>query len=802
MRKTTLVLALGALCASILSGCKSRSKYRTPTTPYDKVSVALNGVEKSLNNYKPSDLDTNSSKKSRAGKRIAQSDSAGALTDIASIYQSYDSQGDKIDDLDYSKPPMIQLNCLKRFFESVGQSFSFGTKYTDSLVGVVYFDPTTGDKKDEDPAYKYDYNCAISLSLNIDSNDLITGDVLFKVDLNQGSETLQTSWYESITLDYKMAIESPTYTLSLFTENIENALPYLDYGFTYEYDFVDMKASRVNEWRKFCYEVNKRMVKDETHQVYGDYIAEPGFKGQIGASKWYKNADLRKISHPNTSRTNKFIAALFDKFGLNGTDINSESFITKGGVQNTTIKTLYQQFSNEIKQDAIYSIITGNEGHKQQKVKDSMKVMNDEFKEVEGNLTLTKDSSFRELFNGESGNYGIWYFDDNSDALEQVEDLDLLSFSFSIPYGSNNESVTYNNSNLDDDISSLYEALGAKKYDERLTYALLSINDNLAGLNIFISITVEGELKDEIDLFFKGLFPYQILELNFPVYDGEGCLYDYKNDIQPLVDISGTTQAELDAFEATLEQPGSGWVKEEGQTSVHYRKFVSPTLYEMEIISTNISEGNVRIVYNKVDWPRNTIMTLSNGIFDFALPATQEGYFEIDSKKPGTITLKNFSEDEQLAFRTYLLSLGDGANIRNNSLFVLSENHIYQFGLTFSESDIVLDYTYRENLDFAVYQLVIEKDGASFDTINLNSELTGYFLKDEFEAGVYKVKMVNLETSEETYLPLNGADQDCYKDNMSYNSEELELTVENKTFIDFKMDFNDVSAVQLFELED
>ena len=123
MRKVTFVLALGAMCASILSGCKSKSKYKTPTTPFDKVSVALSGVEKSIENYKSSERTSSSSKQNRSIKRIAQSDTSGALSDIAALYTSYDSQGDKIDDLEYSQPPMVQFQCLKKVFEAVGKDF-------------------------------------------------------------------------------------------------------------------------------------------------------------------------------------------------------------------------------------------------------------------------------------------------------------------------------------------------------------------------------------------------------------------------------------------------------------------------------------------------------------------------------------------------------------------------------------------------------------------------------------------------------------------------------------------------------
>ena len=77
MRKIAFLLSLGAVCVSILSGCKNK-KYVVPKTSFDKVSVALSGVESSFSKYKPSEK-TNLSSKNRAAKRIGQSDTSGAL---------------------------------------------------------------------------------------------------------------------------------------------------------------------------------------------------------------------------------------------------------------------------------------------------------------------------------------------------------------------------------------------------------------------------------------------------------------------------------------------------------------------------------------------------------------------------------------------------------------------------------------------------------------------------------------------------------------------------------------------------
>ena len=72
MRKITLVLSLGAVCASILSGCQSKNKYKVPTNAHDKVQVAFNGVEKSFANYK--DNSASSSARTRSFRKTPRAD--------------------------------------------------------------------------------------------------------------------------------------------------------------------------------------------------------------------------------------------------------------------------------------------------------------------------------------------------------------------------------------------------------------------------------------------------------------------------------------------------------------------------------------------------------------------------------------------------------------------------------------------------------------------------------------------------------------------------------------------------------
>ena len=807
MKKTTYILALGAVCVSILSGCKSKNKYKIPTNAHDKVAVAFDGVERSFANYKKTNTRSvvnEDISKSRAGKRVVSSDTSGALSDIGDLYKSYDQMNTSIEELEYNQSPMIQFQSVKRVFDAIGNDYVFGTKYSDSITGSVYFDNASGDKKDVDPAYKYDYTFTVSLLIEIDNNDLINGDVAFKIDLSQGETNLQTNWYTTFTLSYDMSKQSPNYTLSMYSDNEEDDLEYLDYGNTYEYDLIEMKDGRINEWRKFCYEVNKRMVKDATHTSFADYVVEPDFRSQIGASQWYKNAILSEITHPTTSKTNKFIAALFDKLGLNTTDINAETFLDKESVSHSVIRQVYQDLSKNLGQELVYNLIINDEGHKQQIVRKSISILDDELKPV-SQITLQKDTTFRELFNGEQGNYGIWYFNENGEVLELVENLNTIKFLFRIPYASNIDPDAFDNSHLDMKISEMYKQLTRKNYEERMTADITIFDTKYILKTQPVSIDLGKEFEGELDTYFKHIFPADVLDLGFPEYESAAGLFEFGSGREPYLDISQTTQAELDAFDAKLvgNSAEGNWTKEVISGANHYSKLVNHTLYVMEVDSSKIADKVVRIYYNvtqidDVSWPTSQeLKDASDNVFDFAAPASLNGYFVTDPQKEGTIILKNFTQTEKDAFIETLNNVGEKRNIRDNSIFILKDNHIYEFGLVYNGNDI--EFTYKTIQVLDVYQIVIERDGAEPLNFTLDNNLTGYFYKEEFETGIYKVKKVNLSTSESSYLAINGTTLDCYIGKIAYDEEEKELEVLEKTMLDFSMTISEEN-IELLDL--
>ena len=811
MRKTALVLSLGVICVAVLSGCKSKNKYKVPTTPHDKVSVALNGVESSLSKYKYSEK-TSSGSKTRAIRKIGGSDYTGALTDIAKLYATNDSQGNKVDSIEDDQPPMIQFQCLKKVYNSIGSDFSFGTKYYDTINGEVYFDINTGEKQISQE-YKYNYNFALSLSMEIDASDFITADIAFEIVLTKGETTLKTKWYLAMLLDYEMSVESPTYTLTMNIDNEESDLSYLEYGNTYEYDYVDMKDGRLNEWRKFCYEINKRMVKDSNHVYFSDYLNEPNLKAQIDSSKWYKNADLRKISHPNTSKTMKFIAALFDKFGLNTTDINGDAFINKQGVQNSKIKSTYQEFSNVLGQDIIYILLTDNE-HREQ-VKSSISVMDYNVADEVYAISFNEDIALRTLFSGEEPYYAIWYFDKNKEALEQAEKLDEINFKLSIPYGMENLNETFDNSyektndhylDLDSPISEVYKKLGKAKYMQRNSVAYLFIYDGL--LNAVLSVNLGDAVKEKVDLYFKGFFPEELLTSGFPEYEGENCLYEYSDEEGMILDISKTNETELSAFKQKLET--ALWTKETRNNTTSYTKLngAKDKLYRIsfEENSTTIQKGYLRIFYyiedvEPIAWPKATIKSASNDIFDFDAPHSKNGYFVNDELHPNTIVLKNFDEGERAEFIETLRGCGENAKTQGepiNSINILVSNKIYNFALSEGTSDITFTYKPDDTKIYPVYELSVKQDGLiKVADIPLNDELNGYFVRTLLAPGDYEVNKHNLADNsvEDVQLSIEGYDLDCYEGKLNYLNKVL--TVIEEVTVVFFMNIDQTNFIRL-----
>ena len=189
------------LAISTLAGCGGNF-FTPPGTPYQKVKTAFSGVENSFKKV--------STSRSRVPqKKLLWQDSSSTLDSLFSLYASEDNYGDVLEDLSYTEPPMIQFQCLKYAFDKIGEGYSFGTKYYDTVTGKVYVDVETGAEAEQTSAYEWNYNFLLALDINIDSNDLITADVSFGITISKGSDSYHADWYINMILDYDMEKENP-----------------------------------------------------------------------------------------------------------------------------------------------------------------------------------------------------------------------------------------------------------------------------------------------------------------------------------------------------------------------------------------------------------------------------------------------------------------------------------------------------------------------------------------------------------------------------------------------------------------
>ena len=459
MRKIKTFLLLSFLVTAltiVLAACGSKNKL--PKTNYEKVKFAFNGVEKTFNG---SSLNS----KTNLNKEIllAAKNPSSALSIIDSVYVDGDSQGDVIDDLEYDEPPMIQFQCLKHVLEKTGKKYSFNEKYYEDITGTMYFDITDGTKKNESNEYKYDYNFRLALSISINSNDFITANVSFDISLRQGNKTISTQWYVYMELDYDMKNTTPNYKLSMYTANSEEDLTYR-LGYTYEYDYVNVKDSKINEWRKFVLESNQKLVLDSTHSTLDAYISDPNFTYQADTAKWYKNNNLRKITQMNDSKKLVLGNAFFTGIGLNSTDIDGTSFTSKNGIKSSIISDLYSEMTRLFKEDVIYSIISESEDHSQGGGGDSqdtltgIKVYNESKSSTFENRTLEYDPTLNEALssctywpnNEKPVIYATW-----SNNREEII-TNLQSLNYSIKIGNENAQTI----NLSDKVSAVLSRFG------------------------------------------------------------------------------------------------------------------------------------------------------------------------------------------------------------------------------------------------------------------------------------------------------------------------------------------------------
>lgn len=590
MKKISCFIAtlVGAFTIGLI-GCAPK----LPTTNYEKVKFAFNGVEKSFKNKKASNKALVVLPKSKIGG----SNPSGALDTIFNLYTEEDKRDDFLDDISYNEPPMIQFQYIKKVLEKVGNGYEFNKKYYDTITGEMYLDIETGLKQDNKDEYKYNYTFILGMNINIDDTDLITADVSFDINLSKGNDTYKTKWYVGIELDYDMTNNSPNYTMTMVTENDERELPYYN-RYTYEYDYVEVKDSSINEWRKFCMDNDYRLYKDDNHQDFNAYINE-GCKYKVDACSWFKNGTYYKSKKVRQEgETALTIAnALFKDLGLNANEINADTFFDKEGAQNSVIKTCYSEFSKIAKEDIIYDLVCKDEDHDEDKVATSIRALNSDLTGGAGGYQVPGNTLIRELLSSFTDNFGekvvihLYYLDQHEGSLSEITDLSSLRYF--LKEQNKEESIEVN---LDE---SLYDVVVRGNFQQReLSIAFLD-NNFIGG---YMDFYYAGEFPSPS--YVKPEFPKVLKDLGVPEYEGEEYTYGDNSvlDKAPYeLEIRNTNGNEEANYRTKLLKNGFEATELFGYKE--YKKQVNSKIITISINNAQIDNGYLTITIGVEDAP-------------------------------------------------------------------------------------------------------------------------------------------------------------------------------------------------------
>ena len=421
-----------------ISACGGRVKL--PTNNYEKVRFAFNGVENSLKNGGAS------AKKTSAGFDRP----AGALTvftaspiaklfakkaendDLSTIYNAMSVEKETADpSFEYDEPPMIQFRYLKAMLEEVGEDFAFGTKYTYTLTGEIYydFDRRTAPQSEE---YRTRYSLDISVKIDIDGNDLITAEVGFDVTYSQNDESRHQQRYSAFVLDYDMNDASPTYTLAM--TDIDDLLDYRNENEKYisaEYDYVNVEKNSIREWRKFGVCSPEPLSNDQNDDFAYKYSVLRAYRD----NKVYhlQNAFLKDPA---------LKTAVLNGTGLLDEAASFKRFYAEQGTENGKIRTVVDRFNEILGKDIVNSFVYtgatekwegGNENHQS----DNLFLRAISQKEIQ-DPTIGQDCALIDLFRPDGG----VIFDQKSGSSDY--------FSIYLKNGEENTVAVYNDLNFNE----------------------------------------------------------------------------------------------------------------------------------------------------------------------------------------------------------------------------------------------------------------------------------------------------------------------------------------------------------------
>lgn len=642
---------------------------KLPSSNYEKVKFAFNGVEKSFKKITTTQKGlVRTNRNNRIGSNIND-----GLNTIFSVYTENDLRDDFLEDVSYNQPPMIQFQYIKKVLEKIGGGYDFNTKYSDSINGEVYIDIETGQKSDKEKD-KFNYTLGLAIEIHIDDNDLITSDVSFDINLKRGDEEYNTKWYVGIDLDYDMTSNSPNYTMAMITENNESELPYYKH-YTYEYDYVEVKDSSINEWRKFCIDTSTRLVKDNDHPNFASY---EGVTYDIEPLAWYKDGKYYKADSRKSLTKDKadlVAEALFNGIGLNATEINPEAYFNKASSKNSVLTTCYKEFNKIAKEDIIYSLLAREEhsGDNDNPIITSIRAMNADLSGGADGYHIG-DMQIGRIFNGFIDFYDtktlitLYYIDQNGGLMTPVEHIDRLNYMLKETNRNVMVRVEY-----DDTLSDGVKALklnGSPLDSNELTIIFRDEGNNVEGsMNFYY----EGELPKD---YVAPIFPSELSIYGVPSYATETAsefIYkadaDYEGGKKHLT-IKGSNYDEAEAYVKTLKNNGFNQsdVISTGPNEYLFIKYNSDTQVTYVIFKFDKSSTDYELtIWEAVKEPDDKTITAISLVGDFNGWAVDNGCVEFIKRDENTFVSNEipFSEGEKfkiVANHTWEIEGGFGYN--------------------------------------------------------------------------------------------------------------------------------------------
>ena len=615
---------------------------------------------------------------------------ADALSAIFAEYARDDDPKNSLSGLSYNEPPMIQFQYLKAVIDKLGQNYEFGTKYYDIMTGEIYLDIETGLSKtdDQQEQYKYNYEFRLALAVDIDDNDLIRADVSFNIKLTQGSNEYNTQWYVSMDLEYDMNNANPTYKLVLKTDNQEGELPFEEYGYVDEYDYVEVKNNKIIEWRKFCIESNTKLIVDASHQTFDSYANQNNFEYKLSSCKWYKDGTLHKFTRLNhndgADMKLRVARVLYEGMGLNSTDISATEFINKQGTQNNVIDTMYKEFKRILGQDIIYDLVCdadGNGGDHGTAATTGIKIYIDNG-ETFDNGTIQSDATIADMFtNGDTWGYNngsypsLFYVDRDGNTVERVEWTAFDdNFTFTMTIGDQTETVGVRD-RLFDIIDGKFGGLSAIGENRELTLTITEKQSRrwTTSLTIYLS-DIENGLRDKE----ARRFPKDLSDLGMPAYETKSGSFNVDAEKSDRIILTITDSNAGERYYYINKLINEGFVLDQES---YYVKIVGSNVLKIRVNDFDWQDLNIDIISTAnsnyfSSWQGDAIKgLLENKFNNFPAPKNNNLLYYLDAGNK-YIYIYGMTEQER---GDYLASIGalDNVIVNEGAISFIYEDKTY-----------------------------------------------------------------------------------------------------------------------------